>query len=667
MEKNAEAPVGTEAPADVPPAPARPPKPSEESLPDPSTIPGYPTGNRHARMRWRWSGARLGWTVFVIEMRYYWRPARDGKPGRGMVQQTTLGRIVDGAYVEIGEYNRRYKRSGEPRAFVKPATRPYRRKAAAAGAGDAPAARPAASGGPAPQAGAEGAESGPRPVGNAESPTPGTPSPDPRSPVVAEFVLGGTLLCHRAAERSGLAANLGERYGEDRAGMLLSLAYKWLQTGRDSSWLYTDWAGGRVLPAPGSPGGKEISEFLAGVGRDQKALSGLFADRFALVPEDDWHSYDSTNIETSVARCSKAAVGKGKDGRIRRQVSVAVCRAHRSGMPTMFRWFPGNIADVATADDPVARLTQFNGRTARTCVLDRGYFSAANIAAFSKAGLKAVFAARLDANWIWEDVFDRNIGEFWDMRNLILGRDVYGIARKVALPGADGVQVWVHAFRSASSEAARTVEFSKELKDIADDWRDGRIAADDPRVERWFKAPGGLPGECGLEFDVGRAEYDARKFGFFGFVTTMELPHREVLERYADRDCVEKYFEAGKSGGLGLDVLRAHEDDVITGRLVVAFVAQTVRSEIMSGMRMVRFDRTGRRFRPLVEDCSVPKLLEALGTVTLQYYGGDRATVSRLTERQRRLLWRAGFADAYDGSLPDFCKAVRLPLWAEPT
>ena len=650
----------------------KPPRPT--TLPDISTIKNFPVDNPRAKPAWKWGGVKQGWYLEVLDRTYYWDPdyvKPNGKKGRGLEIRVHIGRIVDGVFYTDAQYRARFKRGGVKRAFVKPKTRPYHKKSGERvppielPSGE-PEARPQKEKASEPAAAAP--VEMPKPAAAASEQSAATPaapneSPVPSEPqrlVVAKKELGGTLLCYRVAESIGLVADLQKSYGKTAAAAILSVATHWLMTSRNAAWLYGDWAEQFALPFRAMDA-KEMTEFYKGLGADQQALSQLFTSRFARIPETECVSYDSTNAETEAKECSDAILGKGKDGTFRNQICLAVCYANRSRSPLMFRIFPGNVPDTKTTKDLIERLTVFSNRRARTVVLDRGYFSIANLGLWAQQqDYDAIIAAKIGTAWVW-DVIENHMPDYWDWKRYLKDEKCYARTDEVSLKDADGkpFTAWVHSFRSDFKSGEETDEFARELADYAKKWEKGTASATSSTL-RYFQTPTAGPGECKLVENNEAVQARLRQCGFFACVSTKKMTAAQAVRHYGERDGVEKIFKSGKTE-LEMDAMRAHLNTTILGRHIVGFVALSIMAALKKGMSEPRKQILPggeiKEYRPLIEEYSVYQLLQAFSTVHLVQYG-SKVAVSEITGKKRLLLSRAGFSDAYSEPLPEYCQPL---------
>lgn len=333
--------------------------------------------------------------------------------------------------------------------------------------------------------------------------------------------LGGTLLCYRAAQRSGLVQDLEECYGKLTAAAILSVAFHWLCSSRNAAWLYEEWAEQYKLPSAQPMDPKEMTEFFETLGQNQEALSRLFGLRFKRIPETDCVSYDSTNIGTDAQQCAEATIGKAKDGTYRNQINLAVCYAQKARTPLMYRIFPGNVADTTTTQDLIDRLTVFSANRARTVVLDRGYFSTENLALWSGMPLyDAIIAAKVNTGWVWDEI-NNNMPQYWLWKNYLQDLHCYALTAEKTLRSENGDKftVWLHTFRSDYRTGKDTEDFAKELSEFERKWEAGKVKEDHAMMKYFLVEKDGTP-RGRLVQNVEALDEKIRHFGFFGCVTT---------------------------------------------------------------------------------------------------------------------------------------------------
>lgn len=298
--------------------------------------------------------------IRVVERRYYWNKEKH----RGLEKRVYLGYVVDGKYYSNDSYKKKYKRNGTER-LVKP------KEAAKSTC----------------QGNTELSEN--KPVPNVDD-------------ILSSQRAGELPIYHAVAEETGLVEDLTKVFGENRAKAMLSIAFHWLSSGDNDAYLFNSWKDGRLLPYTDNISSKEMSEFFRDLYKTPSWQKDFFNARLKRLPEDEMLSYDATEIATESEQIELAQYGMGKDGVYQKQVGLILLLGHKTNMPVLFRVLPGNITDVSTVQTMLYHFDAINeyGKRIFAAVVDRGYFSLQNIAAFIDQSSRVIMAAKTNVNWI---------------------------------------------------------------------------------------------------------------------------------------------------------------------------------------------------------------------------------------------------------------------------
>ena len=88
-----------------------------------------------------------------------------------------------------------------------------------------------------------------------------------------------------------------------------------------------------------------------------------------------------------------------------------------------------------------------------------------------------------------------------------------------------------------------------------------------------------------------------------------------TLEKYRDRDAVEKVFKIEKSY-LGYDVFRVHSDEALEGKMFMSFIALILRNEIYKNSKELYFKNK--------KETTVPAVLNVINKLTLTRMSDDK-------------------------------------------
>lgn len=609
------------------------------TIPDPKSIINFPLHNPRARIvceRGR---------LYVCERTFHW----DSETKKRTEDRLYIGRIVDGVYYTIEEYKRKFKRNGELRAVP---LRGYRRKKQAATQPEAAAAAdtPADS----------RAEAAGKTAGKAEAAKPVAQQPTEFFPLKTKHI-GGTPILYMLARQCGLWEDFSKVWGEQTCAAVCSVASHWLMTANNAAYLYASWAENYALPFPTALSAGEISDLFSYLAGQPGWEKTFFGARLARMPDYEIYSYDSTNIATKACAIADAQYGKSKEGGYRRQIGMGVLFGQTTGLPVMFRLFPGNINDVSTIVDLLTRIELIDDKKVISAVLDRGYFSLDNIELCINAGQKALFAAKMNVNWV-KEAAEEVMPDLWDASSRIRGFPVWGktVRKELVFNSGSRHPVWVHIFRDEMKSHLASEAFFSELEEFEDKWKTSTVESSQMREAllksetlKYFLKPDGEPGECTLQRDNDAINEAVRYFGFFASVSTMQCDAQKAIETYKHRDSIEKCFKAGKSG-IKMDSIRSHKESTMTGRFIVSFFALTLLCELRRRMSRPYFEDKANsgdlvRFPPLCEEMSCKEMFNYLDSIQV-CYGRDKNDVRymEITQKQRMIARRLGCSGIYD-------------------
>lgn len=595
----------------------------ENAKPDPRGVKNFPLDNPKAKIvleRGR---------LYVCEREYYW----DSEKQRGCENRLYLGRIVDGVFYTTEEYKRKFKRTGELRVVERPKNRPYKRKA-----------KPAAEA-PAAQAPAE--------IDLSEVST---------SRLTTKRI-GMTGIFTALSKQIGLWDDVSSTFGSLACRIAHSFAYHWLLTSNNAAYLFKSWSGAFLLPFDQPVSGKESSEFMRSLAETPDWEAKFFGKRLGRMDEDEVYSYDATNIATKAMEIADAQFGKSKKDGYREQIGLSLMLGHKSGLPVMFRVFPGNVADVTTVADLLSRVEVLQNKRVFAAVVDRGYFSLANIRLCIDGGKRVIFAAKIDSTWVKEAV-EEAMSRLWESSSRLQGCDDWGrtICRRIKFDDDQERTVWVHVFRNDLKAHVEQGSFFSGLERFEAEWKAAvgsdsaqKQALRNSKMLRYFMEPAGEPGQSQLVRNHDAIDAAIRYMGCFASVSTMECTAQQAIETYRQRDAIEKCFQAGKSD-ISMDVIRSHSELTMKGRFIISFIALTILCELRRRMK-AEFKEEKECGEPkiwpaLLTEMTYNEMQNYLSPIQAIYYGAT-GRYGEVTEKQRMIAKRLGCKGVFD-ELPDY-------------
>ncbi len=403
----------------------------------------------------------------------------------------------------------------------------------------------------------------------------------------------------RAAVVSGVAHAVGEcsranrlretldaALGEEAGGGAFALA-AYCATEGAPMYLYENWAHSMEGMAGSAMSSRKVSVFLRRLGEDEKGRAAFWEAWSRLHGRNRNLVFDITSISTHSKGLELDEFGYNRDGESLPQVNVGMVYSDRPGTPLGYKVYPGSVGDVSTVKSLIHYLEHDLGLPKARLVLDRGFFSAANIRGLDSAGhdylipLPSGLAVARELLRETEGAFGDESAYFEFNGRLMAHaeacRDYAGDFRRF--------HVFVD-FRRRSDETKALLARLKTVEERFADQKFSDAGEAEAFVESVAKGTAGLlkfrkaGRRVGIARDSAAIHQRAMRFGKF-----ILLPRnfgREPLPMLADyfrRDGVEKFFDTLKNemdSGRG----RVHSQEAFDGRLFVHMLGLIIHGEM---------------------------------------------------------------------------------------
>lgn len=402
---------------------------------------------------------------------------------------------------------------------------------------------------------------------------------------------GAVAACRFIAEQQGVLPALRDAFDEGLAESVFLLAVflvsemmplsyfeKWAEgvrheyTGKKSDWTSKGVSG--ILHVLGVEEGKRL-DFL------EKLVdlnSGSFTT--ALV--------DITSISTYSKLDGWAAFGHNRDGESLPQVNVQLIVLEPCGLPAVLRMVEGSVSDVSTLCNAILLLKSL-GVGEIDSILDRGFFSKANLEKLSDAGIGITIPVPSD-NLVYQKAL-RTYG-----KQLRRARDTFSdgedLIRHISFESNEfGRTYRFHIYLNETRQVDENNLLYSQLEKAESDFREkaprsrreafARLGKMLPKTRmRFFRIVPGEDGGWHLERKTKALARQEKKSGHMLILTDNRTKSgMEMLESYRSRDSVEKLFDNLKNA-LELDRLRNHSSEASEGKLFVALIAMMLHSAI---------------------------------------------------------------------------------------
>lgn len=390
-------------------------------------------------------------------------------------------------------------------------------------------------------------------------------------------VAGPYLLLEQITRQHGLDRLLKKCFS-DKWKLMLSLIYFIVHKGtalsRSESWSTS------CLHPFGEPiASQRVSELLREVCEDERQhFISLWLEH---VLEDDYLCYDITSVSSYARHNEYTHFGYNRDNESLEQINLAMLFGQKSRLPAYYRRTPGNISDVATLKTTIKSL-DFLGSDSMHFVLDRGFYSVANIDELYQRQHKFTVAVPAKRKWV-EKYLDKHYENIASPANyLTIGKDdaLYA-ATELHKWGENNHRAYLHIYYNAERAAEEFDRFTRKLIAYRNELLAGNTVEKHEDFYRRYLIVKETP-KRGLKITFNDEEiqkYRKRYSGFFCILSNKIKTAKEALSVYRTKDVVENSFDDLKNH-LDMKRLRVHTAAAMDCRLFLQFLALVYISSI---------------------------------------------------------------------------------------
>lgn len=355
---------------------------------------------------------------------------------------------------------------------------------------------------------------------------------------------------------------------------------------------YLDYAYNHPLSTEGMKvySDSKISSFLRDIKRDdsigfQNDWNGKRDHR-----EKIYISYDSTNKHCQAGDIEIAEHGHEKDKQNKPICNYSAAYDRNNRLPLFYEAYPGSISDVSQLLFMLEKAVAYGYKNAGF-ILDRGYFSEANIRFMDKNGYDFIIMVKGCKDIVNKLVLE-NRGTFEDEWTYSIPYyEVNGKTVESELFASDEKKRYFHIYYSdyrKAKERARLNSDIREQKEYLESIK-GTSAKIDSRYTEYFDLIYYHEGkkEQVLQFVREKQDVISRAFkhcGYFCIITSSKMSAADALDLYKSRDASEKLFRGDKSY-LGERSMRTYHDEPAQAKIFIEFVALIVRNKIYTCLK----------------------------------------------------------------------------------
>jgi transposase len=472
----------------------------------------------------------------------------------------------------------------------------------------------------------------------AEQNKPKVPGPVPVSECRRSFY-GATYLFDAIGEKLGVTADLKKCFPESYK-QILSIAYYLILEDRNPMSRFPKWALTHAHPYGQDIPSQRSSEVFGSIREDAKQrFFGLQAQKRL---EKEFLAYDTTSISSYSKSLKQVRYGVNKDHDPLPQINLALLFGEESRLPVYYRKLAGNISDVKTVQNLLADI-DFLQIDKVKLVMDRGFYSEANINALYQKHYKFLISAKLSLKFIQKKLDE--VREDFDTRPRYSAKHGlyydsfpmdwnYSETKKRSGEVIKSERrIYLHLFYNDQRATDDKIAFNKMLDCLEEELLAGNRCAEHEKLYSKYYEINETPVRGVALVPKQEAIDEARKnYGYFSLLSNAVKGPLEALEIYRSKDMIEKAFGNLKER-LNMRRTSVSSDENLEGKLFVQFVALIYLSYIMKAMN----DNN------LFKDYTMQELMDTLDVIERFDQPGSKPRIGEITKKQEELYRKLGF------------------------
>jgi transposase len=420
---------------------------------------------------------------------------------------------------------------------------------------------------------------------------------------------------------------------------ILSLVYYLILEDRNPLSRFPRWAATHWHPYGSPIASQRSSELFASITEaDRQRFFNLQGQRRI---EKEYLAYDSTSV-SSYSKCLKQVrYGKNKDHDPLAQINLALLFGQQSRLPFYYRKLAGNIPDVKTLMKLLADMHTL-GYSKIKVVLDRGFYSAANINELYRQHLKFLIGAKLSLRLVQSHLDTvRETMRSWTHYSQAHQLYAYSLpvtwayTRDRLYKGdtiKEGRRLYLHLYYAPDRALEDEKGFNNRLAALQEELLSNQRHPEHEQLyDRFFEVKQTpVRGIKVIAKEEALAEAK-RNYGYFALLSNDVKDPIQALEIYRRKDLVEKAFDNLKER-LNLRRLAVSSEQSLDGKLFVQFVALIYLSYITGKMQETN----------LFKEYTLQEVLDEFDVIECFAVPGQRLQVGEMTKRQAELYQKFG-------------------------
>ena len=357
--------------------------------------------------------------------------------------------------------------------------------------------------------------------------------------------------------------------------------------------------------------------------------------------EDEYWAYDTTSLSSYSQTLRQVQYGKNKEDDRLPQINLALVFGEKSGLPFYYRKLAGNIPDVSTVKNLLADF-EVLGFNKVKLVMDRGFYSEANINGLLKEHLKFIVAVQTNLSFVRKEidkVYDsvRSFENFDEQHELYSTTVMAEWNYQQERPYKKDViiekkRVYLHIYFNIDKFAEDETKFDRKLISMRKEVLSGKRI---PEHENFYKQHFVIKETPvrGIQVSIKEdlVKKTKRYYGYFVLLSNEKMDAMTALQLYRNKDLIEKAFGNIKDR-LNLRRLLVSSEKSLDGKIFVSFVALIYLSYIKKHMQEAS----------LFQNYTMQMLLDNLDVIECFENPGYDLRVGEILAKQRQIYEALG-------------------------
>ena len=451
---------------------------------------------------------------------------------------------------------------------------------------------------------------------------------------------GATYLFDKIGELLGITADLKHCFPETHQ-QIQSIAYYLILEDKNPLSRFPKWSALHKHPYGQNIPSQRSSELFASI--TEEAREKFFRLQGKHRAEKEYWAYDTTSI-SSYSNCLKQVkYGVNKDHDPLPQINLALLFGEKSNLPFYYRKLTGNITDVKTVKNLLADIN-FLGYKKVKLVMDRGFYSEANINALFKNHLKFLVATKLSLKYVKTEL-DRTRENIRTWTNYSQKYDLYAKSTTIFWNYTQerpykGDQtkgkrrLYFHIYYNSEKAIEDERRQNILLMTLQEELESGKRNADHEKsYARYFDIQSTPVRGIKAIARQNAINETKKNYGYFALISNDIKDPIEAIEIYRNKDLIEKAFGNLKER-LNLRRTLVSSDLSLDGKLFVEFIALIYLSYIKKKMQ------EGNLFKKY----TMQSLLDEFDVIECFEQKGCKKRWGEMTNRQIGLFSALGIA-----------------------